>query len=196
MLSPQLRDYVENVIASIDDDDLLTAIKIFWRFPSGKDDWFILPDSEPKGSKHHPPLAEGLLMIDWEILVLREAEERQLQIWSEEELDKELLQDIPEKHQRKAKKRAKPAHVEVDSEEIPPELTLSEEEEDREPTMEDLLKEEPQEDPLVIPLENPPEESPIAPEEPPKKRKKRAALSLPSSEFGLLRGFLSESVAS
>ena len=195
MLSPKLKDYIENIIADIDDNDLLTAIKVFWRFPSGKDDWFILPESEPKGSKRHPPLAEGLLMVDWEVLALREAEERRIPLWSPEELDQELIDNIPEKHVRKAKKHPKPVHVEVDSDDVPPEL-LHDADEDREPTLEDLLKEEPQEDPLVVPLENPPEDNPITPVEPPKKRKKKEPLSLPSSEFGLMRKFLSESVAS
>jgi hypothetical protein len=195
MLSPKLRDYIENIIADTDDNELLTAIKVFWRFPSGKDDWFILPESEPKGSKRHPPLAEGLLMVDWEVLALREAEERRIPLWSPEELDQELIDNIPEKHVRKAKKHPKPVHVEVDSDDVPPEL-LHDADEDREPTMEDLLKEEtPTDDPLVVPLENPPEESLVNPI--PEKRKQRATLSLPSSEFGLLREFLkSESVAS
>ena len=198
MLSTELRDYVENVIADIDDDYLLSTLKTFYRFPSGKDDWFILPSSETNGSKRHKPLAEGLLMADWEILVLREAEERHLQLWTEEELDKELFENIPEKHIRKAKKRLKrQPEVSFDEDDFTADL---QNDENREPTIEDLLKEESQtEDPLIIPLENPPENHPVVTDDSPtpQKRKPRAQLSLPSSEFGIMRKFLkSESVAS
>lgn len=209
MLSTELRDYVENVIADTDDDHLLSALKTFYHFPSGKDDWFILPCSETKGSKRHKPLAEGLLMADWEILVLREAEERHLQLWTEEELDKELFENIPKKHTRKAKKRLKrQPEVSFDEDDFTADL---QNDENREPTIEDLLKEESQteedllkeesqtEDPLIIPLENPTENHPVVTNDSPtpQKRKPRAKLSLPSSEFGIMRKFLkSESVSS
>jgi hypothetical protein len=198
MLSAELRDYVENVIADIDDDYLLSALKVFYRFPSCKYDWFILPDSEPKGSKHHPPLAEGLLMADWEVLALREAEERHLPIWTEEELDRELFENIPNKHTKKFKKRIKSQpEVSFDEDDFTAELTDNEY---REPTIEDLLKEESQtEDPLIIPLENPPENHPVVTDDSPtpQKRKPRAQLSLPASKFGIMRKFLkNESVSS
>ena len=100
-LSPEIEELVHKKLDEIDDESLLALVKTFELFPSAErkvkhaedDEWFVAPKSlqgMPWDGYH---LAEGLRMIDWQLLIFEEAKDRGLasnpQFWSKERIQEE-----------------------------------------------------------------------------------------------------------
>jgi hypothetical protein len=80
-LSPEMEDFVNQKLDSIEDSEIMGLVKIFEMFPSGED-WYVSPQL---GN-------EGLLMLDWQLLVFEEAKDRNLvfnrpKFWTKEQIE-------------------------------------------------------------------------------------------------------------
>jgi len=98
-LSPEMREYICEKLANIEDDDLVSLSNTFEPFPSlrrkpkhpDSDEWFVVPEYLGSALSHSKtPIGEGMRMIVWQTLVFAEVEARRLgnpEFWSREEID-------------------------------------------------------------------------------------------------------------
>jgi len=99
-LSPEMEERVNQMLDSIEDATLMGLVKTFEIFPSSErkakhpdeDDWFVLPQFLEDHFHSKATLAEGLRMVDWQLLVFEEAKDRNLvfnrpKFWSKEQIE-------------------------------------------------------------------------------------------------------------
>lgn len=105
ILSPELREFIEAKLDSLEDDDVQSLCRTFMPFPAPErksshpdtDEWFVLPQYLSHLPHSKNPIGEGLRMFDWQEIVFAELAYRGLghaEFWSKEQISKHRKQYI------------------------------------------------------------------------------------------------------